>query len=48
MATEGQPTQFPLMTWDRRCDLKNIFAQKFGENIGVFCSNYVQPVFAKI
>jgi hypothetical protein len=26
--------------WDRRCDFKNIFGEKFGENIGVLCSNY--------
>jgi hypothetical protein len=25
---------------DRCCDFKNIFAEKFGESIGVFCSNY--------
>jgi hypothetical protein len=26
--------------WDRCYDFKNIFAENFGENIGVFCSNY--------
>jgi hypothetical protein len=25
---------------DRCNDFKNIFAEKFGQNIGVFCSNY--------
>jgi hypothetical protein len=25
--------------WDRSYDFKNIFAEKFRENIGVFCSN---------
>jgi hypothetical protein len=29
-----------LTTRDRCCEFKNIFAQTFGENIGVFYSNY--------
>jgi hypothetical protein len=32
--------RFSARTWDRCYDFKNIFAQIFGENIGVFCSNY--------
>jgi hypothetical protein len=27
-------------TWDQCYDFKNIFAEKFSENIGIFCSNY--------
>jgi hypothetical protein len=27
-------------SWDRCYDFENIFAEKFSENIGVFCSNY--------
>jgi hypothetical protein len=26
--------------WHRCYDFKNIFTEKFGENIGIFCSNY--------
>jgi hypothetical protein len=28
------------VTWDRCYDFLNIFAEKFSENIDVFCSNY--------
>jgi hypothetical protein len=29
-----------LQIWDRCHDFKNIFAENFSKNIGVFCSNY--------
>jgi hypothetical protein len=29
-----------LRIWDRCYDFKNIFAENFGENVGVFCSSY--------
>jgi hypothetical protein len=29
-----------LFARDRCCDFKNIFAEKFSEKIGFFCSNY--------
>jgi hypothetical protein len=32
------PAQSPI--WDRCYGFSNIFAEKFGKNIGVFCSNY--------
>jgi hypothetical protein len=29
-----------VSTWDRCHDFKNILAERFSKNIGVFCSNY--------
>jgi methionine salvage enolase-phosphatase E1 len=37
-----------LMTWDRCYDFLNIFAEKFGEKIGVFDSKQSYVKYAKI
>jgi hypothetical protein len=40
LAIFGNLEKALLMRRDRCYDFKNIFAEKIGENIGVFCSNY--------
>jgi hypothetical protein len=43
LTTPGQATLKKLLsvsTWDRCYDFLNIFAEKFGKNIVIFCSNY--------